>query len=94
MASVSRRNKYVVDEQKRLQFEMQRERQLAKADKLAQIELDEERKRMDQELKKLQTTRDKLESETGQVTDEVNLPHLDTHKEPEYLLVFNKAWTY
>ncbi|XP_060551086.1 uncharacterized protein LOC132712689 [Ruditapes philippinarum] len=58
MASVSKRNKYVVDQQKKLGFQMEREQQLARAAELAQEELNEEKKRMEEELKLLQSKRE------------------------------------
>jgi hypothetical protein len=65
MASVSKRNKYVVDQQKKLGFQMEREQQLARAAELAQEELNEEKKRMEEELKLLQSKREQCWENTG-----------------------------
>ena len=65
MASVSSRNKEVVSEQERIKVEMEREKQLAKAAKLAQEELDIEKQKYEEELKILTSDRDKFMKQAG-----------------------------
>ena len=67
MASVSKRNKYVVDQQKLLGFQMEREEQLARDAELAKEELNEEKQRMDEELKLLQSKREQCWENTGKI---------------------------
>lgn len=66
MASVTSRNKYVVSEQERIDIEMEREKQLARAAKLAQEELDVEKHKMDDQLKQLEANRDTWMKEAGE----------------------------
>ncbi|XP_053406926.1 uncharacterized protein LOC123546645 isoform X1 [Mercenaria mercenaria] len=65
MASVTSRNKEVVSEKERIRVEMEREKQLAKAAKLAQEELDEEKQKMEEELTVLKSNRDKWMEQAG-----------------------------
>ncbi|XP_053407959.1 uncharacterized protein LOC128559662 [Mercenaria mercenaria] len=65
MASVTSRNKKVVSEKERIRVEMEREKQLAKAAKLAQEELDEEKQKMEEELTVLKSNRDKWMEQAG-----------------------------
>lgn len=66
MASVTSRNKYVVSEQERIDIEMEREKQLARAAKIAQEELDVEKHKMDDQLKQLEANRDTWMKEAGE----------------------------
>jgi hypothetical protein len=65
MASVTSRNKEVVSEQERLKWEMDREKQLARAAKLAQEELDKEKKKYEEELKTLTADKEKFRKQAG-----------------------------
>ncbi|KAH3755844.1 hypothetical protein DPMN_190543 [Dreissena polymorpha] len=60
MASVNDRNKHVVKESEWLQLEMEREEQMARAASLAQKELEEEKKRMEEDLESLKGQRDRM----------------------------------
>jgi pantothenate synthetase len=73
MASLSKRNKYVVDQQKKLGFQMEREQQLARAAELAQEELNEEKKRMEEELKLLQSKQEQCWENTGKIKVIINI---------------------
>ncbi|KAH3755779.1 hypothetical protein DPMN_190478 [Dreissena polymorpha] len=50
MISVNDRNKHVVKESERIQLEIEREEQMARAASLAQKELEKEKKRMEEDL--------------------------------------------
>jgi predicted YcjX-like family ATPase len=65
MASVTSRNKEVVNEKERLKVEMEREKQLARAAKLAQEELDMEKKKYEEELKILTEDRENFRKQAG-----------------------------
>ncbi|KAH3755821.1 hypothetical protein DPMN_190520 [Dreissena polymorpha] len=60
MASVNDRNKHVVKESERLKLEMERQEQMARAASLAQKELEEEKKRMEEDLETLKGQRDRM----------------------------------
>ncbi|XP_052771064.1 uncharacterized protein LOC128210751 [Mya arenaria] len=60
LASVNDRNKDIVDKKKKIEIEKLREEEMAKAAQLAQKELDQERKRIDDELKTLKSYRDRM----------------------------------
>ncbi|XP_045189028.2 uncharacterized protein LOC123546644 [Mercenaria mercenaria] len=81
MANVSKRNKFVIDEQKRLNLEMEREKQLARAAELAREELNEEKQRMEAELKLLQSKREECWTNAEEVRKETN----DSNSERTFL---------
>lgn len=65
LASVNARNKHVVDEGQRLKVEMERQKQMAKAAKLAEEQLEQERQNMDEELETLKMNRDRWMDAAG-----------------------------
>ncbi|XP_052236501.1 uncharacterized protein LOC127848219 [Dreissena polymorpha] len=60
MAFVNDKNKHVIKESERLKVQMEREKQMAKAAALAQKELEEEKKRMQDDLALLKGQRDQM----------------------------------
>lgn len=65
LASVHARNKHVVDEGQRIKTEMEREKELTKAAKRAEEQLEQERKQMTEELKTLKQNRDRWMDAAG-----------------------------
>ncbi|XP_060551082.1 uncharacterized protein LOC132712688 isoform X2 [Ruditapes philippinarum] len=72
MASVTSRNKEVVSEQERLKWEIDREKQLARAAKLAQEELDKEKKKYEEELKTLTADKEKFRKQAEMTNKKMN----------------------
>jgi len=67
LASVNTKNKFVEKESARLQREMETEKQMAKAAKLAEEALENERKHMVDELDVLKQNRDKWMDAAGRI---------------------------
>lgn len=65
LASVHARNKHVVDEGHRIKTEMEREKELTKAAKREEEQLEQERKQMNEELKTLKQNRDRWMDAAG-----------------------------
>lgn len=65
LAKVNERNKFVVDEGKRLQVEMERQQQMAKAAKSAEEQLAREKREMEEELETLKRNRDRWMDSAG-----------------------------